>query len=125
MEAHEKVRVGVPFSDVRNWVVELDGKRMGMITVNKNSFHLRLEVRWLTHRQPDVYLQRFQEVFGNDHRFSAEEKAVFIAKIGPDEGEFVDRLARFWLQLIDDELETQKLPATRRAPAATALGLDQ
>lgn len=110
LEENSRVRVGAPVNEVHGWVIELDGKRIGMLMLRQKFFHLALEPRWFAEKTPGYFVNRFREQFaGSDPDLSAriEEGGdgwFQVKQIRHDEVELVDRLAAFWVDVIAEDL---------------------
>lgn len=113
LESHsDKIRVGASAAAPQDWVIESNGRRVGMVIVRQKFFHVTCEARWLNESRPGYWFEEFQKQFGDIDQTRVnvhEDRSWFsIAKLRPEESELRGRLAEFWLRFVSSRLD----PAT-------------
>ncbi|MGM7696640.1 KAP family P-loop NTPase fold protein [Microbacterium sp. A84] len=109
-DSSEQVRIGVPESDTQGWVIEVARKRVGMLHVRQKFVHVSLEPRWFKEKNPKFFYEKFRKQFAGDadllERVDVNDYGGFIInRIKPTEAELLGRLADFWVDVIQEDLD--------------------
>lgn len=107
-----RITVGAQLNSPRDWTIEVEGRRAGLLHVNKTSFNVRLETRWFGLDDPEIfreaYVSRFpeRESSASTRTNSKGEGFFSVRNIGHSEAdaEFVVELAEFWFDQISQHL---------------------
>jgi hypothetical protein len=104
----DRVSAGAQTKSPREWTIEVDGRRAGLLTVNKSYFNVQLETRLFGAVDPEIFRQEFIKRFpGRESsataRFNTKGEGFFVVKnIGHSESEarFAADFGGFWADQI-------------------------
>lgn len=104
LEALPSVEIGAQAGDPTGWVIEIDGKRVGMILVRKKFFHVTLESGRITEEKLSDFNQRVENALSHTEAMFArrDDGGCEVRRIKPDEGAFVEKLADLWLEILEE-----------------------
>lgn len=106
----DDIRVGASSSSPQDWVIESNGRRIGMVVIRQRFFHVTFEPRWANEPHPGYWLDKLREKFQDlDHsRINSNDNKWFsVGQIRPEETDLRRRLAEFWLDIARSRLDMQ------------------
>lgn len=100
----DRITVGAQLKSPQDWTIEVDGRRAGLLHVNKTYFNVRLETRLFGAEDPESFRQAFISRFPDREssasaRFNTKGEGFFAVKnIGHSETDtdFAVKLGEFW-----------------------------